>query len=154
MEPVIVLNKEEDFKRLGLNHKKIEQWEDGQRRNSEPQAMENWYFDAIIEDGTKVVVVYMTKTGATRHLSVDSTNVRIQITTPDGKNIEDVFYLTAAESETRKGSCYLQYEPHTLTGNFVDYYIKIKPINGIGCDLHFKVKVKPFRLGTGYIAFG
>lgn len=155
MESVRILNSAEDYKRLGLNPNIIEPWEHGRRRDAElTMAMENWYFDSIMEDGTKVVVVFMTKTGDKRHLPVDSPNVRIQITAPDGQNFEDAFYLPVEVCETRKGECYVKYGPHSFIGDLIDCDISVKPINGIGCELHLHGLTKPFRPGTGYIAFG
>lgn len=155
MQNVRVLNRPEDFERLGLNPSVIEPWEHGRRRDAEiPLAMENWYFDSIMEDGTKAVVVFMTKTGDKRHLPVDSPNLRIQITAPDGRSFEDAFYPPVEECETRKGECYVKYGPHSFTGDLVDCDISVSPENGIGCNLHLHGLTKPFRPGTGYIAFG
>ncbi|MFV0560412.1 MAG: hypothetical protein ACK5NA_06825 [Enterococcus sp.] len=155
MENIRILNKDEDYKRLGINHNHIEEWEHGRRRNPEEiPAMENWYFDSIMNDGTKVVVVFMTKTGDKRNLPLDSPNVRIQITSPSGELFEDAFYLSTEESETRFGECYVKYGPHSFIGNLIDCDIIVKPENGIGCNLHLHGLTKPFRPGTGYIAFG
>ncbi|WP_437397682.1 hypothetical protein [Flagellimonas lutimaris] len=102
MEKVRVLDRPEDFKKLGINPDVVEQWEDGRRRDQVPGAMENWYFDAIMEDGTKVVVVFLTKHADKRQLATNSPNLRIQITTPDGKLFEDAITVPIEESEVRK----------------------------------------------------
>ena len=154
MEKVRILDEPEDFKRLGINPDAVELWEDGRRREQIPGAMENWYFDAIMEDGTKVVVVFLTKLGEKRQMATNSPNLRIQITTPQGKLFEDSITVPVEESEVRKGECHVQFGQHSFIGNLVDYDIKVSPVNGIGCDLHLKVLVKPFRPGTGYVAFG
>lgn len=155
MEKVRVLNRPEDYERLKLNPDVVEPWEHGRRRAPEiPLAMENWYFDSIMEDGTKAVVVFMTKTGDKRQLPVDTPNARIQLTAPDGREFHDVFYVAEEESETRWGECYVKFGPHSFVGDLVDCDICISPIHGIGCNLHLHGLTKPFRPGTGYIAFG
>ena len=148
------MNRPEDFKRLGLNPDVVELWEDGRRRDPGPGLMENWYFDSIMEDGTKAVVVFLTSSSEKRHLAEDYPNLRIQITDPSGQHHESFIEVPAADCEIRKGECLVQMGPHSFIGDLVDYRIKVEPVNGIGCDLHLQVLVKPFRPGTGYVAFG
>lgn len=155
MEKVRILDRPEDYKRLGLNPSVVEPWEHGRRRKpTEVPALENWYFDSIMDDGTKVVVVFLTKEGDKRTQPVDSPNVRVQITSPDGVLHEDAFYPPVEDCETRVGECYVKYGQHSFIGDLVDCDIKVAPENGVGCKLHLHGLTKPFRPGTGYIAFG
>lgn len=155
MEKVRLLDRPEDYERLGLNPNVVEEWEHGRRRKpTEVPAMENWYFDSIMDDGTKVVVVFMTKTGDKRTIPKDSPNLRIQITSPDGKHFDDAFYLDPKKCETRVGECYVKYGEHSFIGDLTDVDIYVNPENGIGANLHVHSLTKPFRPGTGYIAFG
>lgn len=39
----------------------VEAWEDGFRTRKQPEALEWWYFDFQLEDGTTVVVCFTTK---------------------------------------------------------------------------------------------
>lgn len=158
MKSLRVLDKPEDYKRFGLNPDMIEKWEDGRRAKPDEHLMENWYFDANMEDGTKVVLSFRTSSpqqlnvaAANIEGSKDSPNLNIHITTPEGITYDKFVNCPPEESETRTGECYLKYGPHYFKGNLKDYDIKVSPVDGLGVDLHFKTTVAPFRPGTGYI---
>ncbi|NRB37689.1 MAG: hypothetical protein HRU20_04375 [Pseudomonadales bacterium] len=51
----------EDYAREGMSMQTIEAWEDGLRTDMQPGSFEWWYFDAELDNGTKVVVVFFTK---------------------------------------------------------------------------------------------
>jgi hypothetical protein len=50
-----------DYKRLGSAPVEIAEFEDGQRIGTESGHYEWWYFDAHLDDGATVVVVFYTK---------------------------------------------------------------------------------------------
>src|ERR1700738_4014058 len=50
-----------DYNRLGIAPVEIAQFEDGQRIGKESGRYEWWYFDAHLDDGATVVVVFYTK---------------------------------------------------------------------------------------------
>jgi hypothetical protein len=56
MTRVPLMNQPEDFPKLGINPNVVEPWEEG-RRNDGAKTKKVWYFDAKMEDGTKVIVV-------------------------------------------------------------------------------------------------
>ncbi|CAA0106190.1 Uncharacterised protein [BD1-7 clade bacterium] len=49
------------YEREGMNADYVEAWEDGLRTDMTPGHFEWWYFDAELTDGTKIVVVFHTK---------------------------------------------------------------------------------------------
>ena len=51
----------EDYERFGIRPEEIQPWEDGRRTDGFPGDYEWWYFDANLEDGAKLVVVFQTK---------------------------------------------------------------------------------------------
>ena len=61
MKPMRLMDRPEDYSRLNVQPQKVAPWEDGRRDTSRPGAFEWWYFDAILDDGTKVVSVFMPK---------------------------------------------------------------------------------------------
>jgi hypothetical protein len=50
-----------DDERLGIDTAEVAQFEDGQRIGTERGCYEWWYFDAHLDDGATVVVVFYTK---------------------------------------------------------------------------------------------
>jgi hypothetical protein len=61
----ITAGSDADYERLGLTRHDIKAWEDGARTDDRPGTYEWWYFDAHLEDGAKLVVVFMDKDLAT-----------------------------------------------------------------------------------------
>lgn len=150
-----LMDQPEDFKKLGINPNEVESWEEGRRDTSAPGNNEVWYFDATMEDGSKVIVGFRPKDPAKMNTDVDSPNVNIMITSPDGREIGDFHYFTAGESHTGAGDgCDLNYGPDTAKGNLRQYDIHVEPINGVGAELHYEALTEPFRQGTGIVAFG
>lgn len=56
MNTMRYMDRPEDFKRLGINPEKVELWEEGRRVASAPGHNEVWYFDATMDDGSKIGV--------------------------------------------------------------------------------------------------
>ena len=50
-----------DYQKLGIDPFDVAQFEDGQRIGTEKGRYEWWYFDAHLDDGATVVVVFYTK---------------------------------------------------------------------------------------------
>ncbi|WEV57441.1 hypothetical protein [Ligilactobacillus acidipiscis] len=154
MARVRVLDKPEDYKRLGLNPDHVEQWEDGRRSAHKAGVFENIYFDSIMDDGTKAVVNFLPHNPRLQTQDdEDHPNLNIHITTPDGKTYTDVLSYTAEESSMSTEKCDFQFGPNSFVGDLKEYDIHVEPVNGVGADLHFSVGVKPFRPGTGYVEF-
>ena len=51
----------EEFARLGLSPSRIEAWEDGARTDGGRGTYEWWYFDFSLDDGSTLVIVFLTK---------------------------------------------------------------------------------------------
>ena len=73
-----------DYKRLGIAPDQIAQFEDGQRIGTERGCYEWWYFDAHLDNGATIVVVFYTKPNVSPggHLAP---RITINITIPDGR---------------------------------------------------------------------
>jgi hypothetical protein len=54
-----------DYERLKISPDHIAQWEDGARTDNSRGTYEWWYFDAHLDDGSKLVIVFMNKDLAT-----------------------------------------------------------------------------------------
>lgn len=145
----------EDFKKLGIMPNAVESWEDGRRNGNGAGLNEVWYFDATMNDGTKVVVGFRPKTVDGMAATGDSPNVNINIVMPDGTEYKELLCVPAEESEHGRDSCYVKYGPHSAIGDLKNYDVVYSPVNGLGCNLHYECLVKPFRPGgTAYVALG
>ena len=61
---VRLMDKDEDYKKIGTKKGTIEVWEDERRNlNSAKGNWEWWYFDAILDSGVKAVIQFFTKAG-------------------------------------------------------------------------------------------
>src|ERR1700677_5199594 len=56
-----VADRPADYERLGIDPIAVARFEDGQRIGTERGHYEWWYFDAHLDDGATVVVVFFTK---------------------------------------------------------------------------------------------
>lgn len=144
-----------DVARLGITPGRPAQWEDGRRDNDQPMHNEVWYFDAAADDGTKIVVGFRPKAPNDMAIEASSPNLNVNIVTADGQEYVDMIGVDAADSEMATDRCYVRYGEHYARGDFSDYDVVVKPVNGVGVDLHFRALVEPFRPGgTATIALG
>src|SRR5690349_12039632 len=64
-EPLAVIASDDaDYDRLGLSRDAVAPWEDGARTDNRRGTYEWWYFDALLNDGSSLVVVFMNKGNA------------------------------------------------------------------------------------------
>ena len=52
---------DEHYRRLGVSKDHIELWEDGMRTDGGKGTYEWWYFDAYLNDGSKLAITFRTK---------------------------------------------------------------------------------------------
>ena len=147
-----LLNTPADFKRLDLDPNHVAEWEDGMRETVTPNHFEWWYFDMILDDGTKVVVQFLTKLG--NHFKDDGAfpGIKFTVTLPDGTRFHQepkIKQFTAA-----KDTCNVQMDAHYVKGNLREYHIHIEENKGLGCDFVLKSQASPYRPGTAYMQFG
>lgn len=154
MESMRLMDRPEDFAKLGINPNKVEKWEDGRRGTDAPGENGVWYFDATFPDGTKSVVAFRPKEPAKMMLAGDSPNLNIAITTPDGRTMQEFAYAAAEDSHIGTSQCDVHFGPNYCTGDFADYDVHVEGTNGLACDLHYHALVEPFRQGTSIIALG
>src|SRR6266536_1988941 len=85
----------EDYAQLGIEPHVIKPWEDGLRTDGATGTYEWWYFDAHLDDGAKLVVVFLTKefTDIDRPLTP---MIRIDLTLPNGAPVRRLVELDPA----------------------------------------------------------
>src|SRR5512145_2774161 len=85
---------EAEMAQLGLSNDGVEVWEDGMRTNGGPGTFEWWYFDAKLDDGSAVVIVFYTKS----MLDVKgglAPSITVKHTRPDGTVLLERSYKSA-----------------------------------------------------------
>lgn len=168
-KPVRVMDQDRDYARMGTKKDVIEVWEDGRRDDDRAGHYEWWYFDMILDDGSKVVIHFNTKDNKTIGKDGTIPSVVLKITSPDGKEYKDNVVLTAQEAKFGDGKCDVTFGPHTLVGDLKTYHIHIEPTGGVngsdgaggvgeassvGADLTLVSTSKPWRPGAGGFTFG
>ena len=154
MKRARLMDRPADFKKFGINPSEVEVWEDGRRDDGRKGSFEWWYFDALLDDGTKLVMSFFPKIQQKIRKSGDYPFCRLAITTPDGVAHTEDFTYDAAEASFSKEKCDIVIGPHRVTGDLRNYSISISPVNGLGADLKLASKSTPWRPGTAYFAFG
>ena len=149
-----LMDRPEDFQKLGINPDAVELWEEGRRTTGDPGQNEVWYFDGQLEDGTKYIVGFRPKALERMAEKQDSPNVNVVVTAPDGTKHADFHYFEAEGNTTSTEKCECRYGTDWCVGNYASYDIHFEPTNGVGVHLHYDALCEPFRQGTGINAFG
>jgi hypothetical protein len=141
-----------DYQALGLQ-KVPEAWEDGMRTHAAPGTFEWWYTDTEFDDGTTIVVVFYTKKGFDAEGPAHPT-ATIQITYPDGKEIERMFSeekgqvikASKAYCDVTVGKSYLRYQG--------DRYVLHYEVDDLVYDAVMISRSPMWRPGTGHVHYG
>ena len=166
---VRLMNTDEDYQKMGTKKGCIEPWEDGKRDDDRAGVYEWWYFDMILDDGSKAVIHFNTKDNKTIDKEGTIPSVVIKITSPEGKEYKDNVILSGTEAYFGKDKCDVKFGPHFLEGDLKTYHIHVDKTGGVngtdgsggqgeasdvGCDLILTSTSKPWRPGAGGFAFG
>src|ERR1700748_1988793 len=90
----------DDYTRMCIECSVIKPWEDGMRTDGSPGTYEWWYFDAHLDDGTRLVVGFQTKQ-STALDKPTSPVIRIDLTLPGGTPLQQ---LVEPDAETFSAS--------------------------------------------------
>lgn len=142
-----------DYMKYGLKEGNVpEIWEDGMRTTGQSGTYEWWYFDAHLEDGSTVVIVFLTK--HFHEIDKDlSPMITINIDRPNGDKIEKRIEFDPSHFSSSSETCDIQIGPNYFRGNLEEYEIHFEDY-----ELNFTAKVKrttqSWRPKTGHIEFG
>ncbi|MFD6885497.1 hydroxyneurosporene dehydrogenase [Streptomyces sp. NPDC059957] len=143
----------QDYERLGLEPGAIKVREDGMRTDGSPGTYEWWYFDAHLEDGAKLVVVFLTKefTDISRPLAP---MIRIDLTLPDGTTVERLADFDPALFSASTEACDVRIgDGNVFAGDLHTYTIRAR-IEDTEVDIALTGQVPAWRPGTGHFLFG
>lgn len=148
----VIASSDADYERLGLARKEIKAWEDGARTDDRPGSYEWWYFDAHLEDGTKLVVVFMDKDLATPQKPLEPT-IRLNLDLADGRRFEKIVTFDPASWSSAEDHADIRIGENRFTGDLHSYRITVN-IDDLALDVTLEGQVPSWRPGTGYMLFG
>ncbi|PLS30629.1 Hydroxyneurosporene synthase (CrtC) [Bifidobacterium margollesii] len=154
MNPIRLENTPSDFAKRGVRQGPVEVWEDGRRDDDRAGAYEWWYFDFMMDDGTKVVIHFHTKPVRKCGKKGYTPSPGMAVYLPDGTKYEDEPLYKADEIAMATDRCDVRMGPHTVQGDLSTYEIHYEPVNGIGADLTLTSMSSPWRPGNAYFDFG
>lgn len=153
MAKMRMMNTPEDYRNLGVSPHGVEVWEDGKRNTDELGRIEWWYFDADMEDGTKVGVNFATNPPFRPDEAGYHPFVYYNIQFPDGSAETDARFYDASECSFGEGKCDVRCGANFFRGDLKQYELHVEhEEKGISIDLKLESRVSPWRPGTAYMA--
>lgn len=142
----------EDYQRIGINPDAVLPWEDGARTDGGPGTWEWWYFDANLDDGAKLVVVFYTKsfTEVDRPLAP---MIRIDLDLPDGTRYDKLGKWKPEEFAASRDRCDVHIGRNSFSGDLHSYTITAE-IEDVTVNVILSGEVPSWRPRTGHIYFG
>jgi len=141
-----------DFARFGLDPAAVAPWEDGARTDNRPGTYEWWYFDAHLDDGSTLVVVFMNKDLATPKRPL-SPILRLNLDLPDGRSYQKVVSFPAAEWSAAADRADVRLGGNRFTGDLHEYRIQATA-GEVAVDVTLTGQIRPWRPATGHLLFG
>jgi len=141
----------EEFARLGLSPTRVEPWEDGARTDGGRGTYEWWYFDTSLDDGSTLVVVFLTK-DFTRPNAPLSPVVTFSLDGPDGTSVSRAVTARAADFSAAADRCDVRIGRCTASGDLAAYAVHYED-DVVVADLRLARTVPSWRPGTGYAFF-
>jgi hypothetical protein len=142
----------EDYERIGISPSQVAPWEDGARTDGSAGAYEWWYFDAHLDDGAKLIVVFYTK----NFTDIDeplAPMIRIDLDLPDGTSYNKVAEFKAEEFTASDERCDVRIAGNSFSGDLHIYKI-IAEVGDITVEVSLTGEVPAWRPGTGHWYFG
>lgn len=145
--------KAQDFEKLGLNTSHIpEKWEDGDRTQGVKGSFEWWYFDAHLEDGTTVIIIFFTKPFIALNRGLMPIAL-MEINRPDGSFMRKIYRGKKKEWFAEKDSCNVQLGKQYFRGNLEEYEIHFED-EEIDLTANIQKTYESWRPRTGHILVG
>ena len=148
----VIASSDADYARLGLARNDIQTWEDGARTDDQPGTYEWWYFDAHLDDGAKLVVVFMDKDLATPQKPLEPM-IRLDLDLADGRSFEKIVTFDPATWSSAKDHADVRIGENRFTGDLRTYRITAT-LGKIAVDITLERAVQSWRPETGYMLFG
>jgi hypothetical protein len=141
-----------DYERLGIAPVEIAEFEDGQRIGTERGCYEWWYFDAHLDDGATVVVVFYTKPNVSPNGPL-APRVTINLTLPDGRTFVKLLDTRPELFKASKSTCDVRIGTNCFVGDLKSYHVTAT-IEDISVDIELTGDVPAWRPKSGHLCFG
>jgi hypothetical protein len=142
-----------NYAKYNLNESNIpEKWEDGIRTSGEKGTYEWWYFDAHLDDGSTIVIVFFTKFMTNINKSLTPL-VTLNIDKADGTKIEKSFIGDPDHFFASKDSCNVKIGKNYFVGNLKTYEIHFED-EDINLTANLTKTTESWRPKTGHLLFG
>lgn len=140
------------YDELGITHD-IQQFEDGMRADStQSGTYEWWYFDAHLDDGSKLVVTFFTKDAAAPNSGL-APQIALDIDLPDGRTINKSVRFDPGEFHASTDGCDVRIGGNRFTGDLHTYTISVD-LGDVSAEVTLTGQTEPWRPGTGYTYYG
>jgi predicted secreted hydrolase len=141
-----------DYQRLGLSPGVVATWEDGARTDGGRGSFEWWYFDAHLDDGATLVVVFLSK-DFTQPDKPLAPLVRINLDLPDGRSLQKAQTFAPEVYSAATDHADVRIAENRFTGDLHRYQIT-GAIDEVSVEVTLTGEVPPWRPGTGHVYFG
>ena len=148
----VTASSDADYARLGLARREIKPWEDGARTDDRPGTYEWWYFDAHLDDGSKLVVVFMDKDLTTPQKPLEPT-IRLNLDLADGRSFQKFATFDPVAWSSTKDHADVRIGENRFSGDLHTYRITAT-VDDIAVDITLEGEVPAWRPETGYMLFG
>lgn len=142
-----------DFARLGIARDIIQAWEDGARTDGRAGTYEWWYFDAHLDDGATLVVVFLTKKDLNTPQGPLEPTIMLNLDLADGTSRQLRQTFDVADWSAATDHADVRIRDHHFTGDLHTYRITAA-IEDVSVDVTLTGQVPPWRPGTGVTRFG
>lgn len=148
----VIASEDADYERLGLTRSAVAPWEDGARTDNRPGTYEWWYFDAHLDDGSSLVVVFMNKDLATPNDTLTPT-IRLNLDLADGRSYEKLVTYAPESWEASTSEADVRIGENRFSGDLHTYRIQAT-VEEISVDITLVGEVPAWRPETGYLLYG
>jgi predicted secreted hydrolase len=141
-----------DYKRLGLSRGSVAAWEDGARTDGGRGSFEWWYFDAHLDDGATLVVMFLDKDFTEPHKPL-APLVRINLDLPDGRSLQKAQSFAPEAYSAASDHADVRVAENRFAGDLHRYQI-VAAIDEVSVEVTLTGEVPPWRPETGHVFFG
>jgi hypothetical protein len=148
----VIASEDSDYERWGLARDAVAPWEDGARTDNRRGTYEWWYFDAQLDDGSSLVVVFMNKDLASPNDPLTPT-IRIDLDLADGRSYEKLMTYGAESWQASTTGADVGIGENRFRGDLHTYRIQAS-VEEVTVDITLVGQVSPWRPQTGYLLYG